>query len=418
MSVIGAAILTSAVVGGVSAHSAAKKQAKAAKKAAKLAEKQNQQIRDDNAPYRAQAEPALTKIGDLMGTSGNKDAADYGLLTHQFNAADLKSNLAPNYDFMLQQGLGATTNAANASGFSGNALKGINDYVQGYAGNAYQQAYNNYTGNQTNIYNRLSNLAGFGQTANQITANAGTALTGQQINAQMTGAAANAAGIVGGANALNNGVSNYAGWNYLNKVTPSGTRFNTGYGSNSAGGSPDGYWADGGPVRHYAWGGSVSPIRSMTGWGGPQGMTSPLYSPNEPTGATPEFLAPPRRVGIMPPPRMDTQPGYSTSQLGPAIGGNSLNSVMNYGGGPAMQPPKQTAPKNPWMGNPRLGFEGGGEVDGPGGPTDDEIPAMLSDGEHVVTENEVTRLGGGDNELGQLRMTLLRNMIRRGHARH
>lgn len=406
---VAAAIAGSAVVGaGASAYSA-NKQSKAAKKAAKAAQKQNAQIRDDNTPWREQGQKALTSIADMMGTSGNTSAPNYGFFNHQFDANDLKTSLAPNYDFMLQQGLGATTNAANAAGFSGNALKGINDYVQGYAGNAYQQAYNNYTNNQTNTYNRLSNLAGLGQTANQTTANAGVGLTGQQINAQLAGANANAAGIVGGANAVNNGVGNYLGWNYLSKSSPYG---NVGFGGNAAGGSPDGYWAEGGPVRHYAWGGAV-PIRSMNDWGGAQ-INAQLY-PQQTTDATPEFLAPPR-TRVMPAPRMDTQPGYAPSQLGPAIGGNSLNSVMNYGGGPAMQPPKQKAPMNPWMGNPRMGFEAGGEVDGPGGPTEDAIPAMLSDGEHVVAANEVTALGDGNNDLGQRRLTHIRDMLRRRYA--
>ena len=151
-----------------------------------------------------------------MGTSGNTGAANYGSFNHQFNAEDLKSNLAPNYDFQLQQGLGATTNAGNAAGFSGNTLKGINDYAQGYAGNAYQQAFSNYTANQTNIYNRLSNLAGLGQTANQINATAGTANTQNAGQFGTSGAAASAAGMVGGANAISNGLGNYAGWNYLN----------------------------------------------------------------------------------------------------------------------------------------------------------------------------------------------------------
>ncbi len=39
------------------------------------------------------------------------------------------------------------------------------------------------------------------------------------------------------------------------------------------------------------------------------------------------------------------------------------------------------------------GFAGGGMVSGPGGPTDDSVPAMLSAGEYVVPAHAVTRLG-------------------------
>lgn len=204
------------VVGLAGSYLSSQQQANAAKDASANAMAMYNQTRQDNAPWRAQGGNAVNQLGDLLGTSGNTGASGYGSLTHQFGAADLNSNLAPNYQFQLQQGLGATQNAANASGFSGNALKGINDYAQNYAGNAYQQAFNNYTANQTNTYNRLSNLAGLGQTANQTTATSGTANTANANNYLTGGAAAGAAGIVGGANAINNGIGNYQGWNYLN----------------------------------------------------------------------------------------------------------------------------------------------------------------------------------------------------------
>jgi len=87
--------------------------------------------------------------------------------THQFNASDLQSNLAPNYDFMLQQGLSANRNLANVGGgtLSGNTLQGLNTFGQNYAGNAYQNAFTNYQNQRQNIYNNLSNAAGMGQTS-------------------------------------------------------------------------------------------------------------------------------------------------------------------------------------------------------------------------------------------------------------
>lgn len=216
MTWVAAAIFGGAVIGGIASNSAAGTQADAANNATAATTAQNAQTRDDNAPWRAAGGTALNSIGDLMGTSGNTGAANYGSFQHQFNAQDLKSNLAPNYDFQLQQGLGAATNAGNAAGFSGNTLKGINDYAQGYAGNAYQQAFSNYTANQTNIYNRLSNLAGLGQTANQITGTLGAQNTQNANQFATSGAAATAAGRVGTANAISGGLGNAAGWNYLN----------------------------------------------------------------------------------------------------------------------------------------------------------------------------------------------------------
>lgn len=213
---VGAAIAGAGVLGAGAAVYSGNKQADAANNATAAAQAQNATTESEEAPWRAAGQTALNTIGDLNGTSGNTGAANYGMLNHQFSAADLNSNLAPNYQFQLQQGLGAEQNSANASGFSGNTLKGINDYAQNYAGNAYQQAFGNYTANQTNTYNRLANLAGLGQTANQVDATAGTANTAN-ANSYLTGAAAaSAAGTVGASNAVSNGVGNYAAWNYLN----------------------------------------------------------------------------------------------------------------------------------------------------------------------------------------------------------
>lgn len=147
-----------------------------------------------------------------------------GQFTHQFNANDLNANLAPNYQFQLDQGLGAVRNAGNLSTglVSGNTLKGINDYAQNYAGGAYQQAYNNYNQNQTNIFNRLSNIAGLGQTANQSTGSAATA-TGQGVaNTIQAGGAASAAGTVGQANAISGALNNAGGWYALSQFANKG----------------------------------------------------------------------------------------------------------------------------------------------------------------------------------------------------
>jgi len=87
--------------------------------------------------------------------------------THQFGPQDLQAGLAPNYDFMLAQGLGANRNLANASGgqISGNTLQGLSTFNQNYAQNAYQNAFNNYQAQRQNIYGNLSNAAGLGQTS-------------------------------------------------------------------------------------------------------------------------------------------------------------------------------------------------------------------------------------------------------------
>jgi hypothetical protein len=58
-----------------------------------------------------------------------------------------------------------------------------------------------------------------------------------------------------------------------------------------------------------------------------------------------------------------------------------------------------------------LDLRGGGASTGPGTGTSDDIPAMLSDGEFVVTANAVQNLGGGDRMLGAQRMYRMMNQL-------
>jgi hypothetical protein len=58
-----------------------------------------------------------------------------------------------------------------------------------------------------------------------------------------------------------------------------------------------------------------------------------------------------------------------------------------------------------------LDMRGGGHSIGPGTGTSDDVPAMLSDGEFVMTANAVSNLGGGDRMLGARRMYSMMNQL-------
>jgi len=145
--------------------------------------------------YSEQGQPA----GTAMGT-------DY--LTHQFNAQDFQQNLDPGYQFRLQQGLMQAQNQANQLGglTGGNALVGLQNYAQGAASQEYQNAFNRYQTQRSNIYNTLASIAGLGQSsqqqANQLAQNYVNAQTGLTTGS----AAAKAAGQVGAANAISGGL--------------------------------------------------------------------------------------------------------------------------------------------------------------------------------------------------------------------
>ena len=183
-------------------------QADAARQAAANQMSMFNTINQQQAPWRQAGQNALSQIGGM---------SDY--FNHQFNNQDLQTHLAPNYQFQLQEGLRATNNAMNLqSGWSGNTLRGINDYAQNYAGGAYQNAFNNYQAQQNNIFNRLANIAGLGQTATAQTGNAGTQLAGQAGTATQNAGTAWGGGIVGAGNAVGGGINNALGWYSLPSI--------------------------------------------------------------------------------------------------------------------------------------------------------------------------------------------------------
>jgi hypothetical protein len=92
------------------------------------------------------------------------------------------------------------------------------DYAEGLAGNAYQQAFNNFNTQRNSIFGNLRDIAGLGSNAavgqGTISSN-----VGNSIGNTLTGIGnAQAAGQVGQANAINGGINNYLGYNYLSNI--------------------------------------------------------------------------------------------------------------------------------------------------------------------------------------------------------
>ena len=218
--------VVSSIIGANAASSAADTQSAAAKAAIDQQQANFNTINQQQAPYRAAGYTALNDIAGMTSgqtpqydASGNvvKDAAGNpvmntgsGYLQHQFDATDLKNGLAPNYDFMLQQGQMANQRAANVGGggLSGNTLQGLQKYTQDYAGNAYQNAFTNYQNQRSNIYNTLASIAGIGQTGQNATNTAATNATNATSQLGVGSAAAQAAGQTGTANAYSNALGN------------------------------------------------------------------------------------------------------------------------------------------------------------------------------------------------------------------
>jgi len=210
--------LGSALIGSSAAQKAADIQSAAAQGASQLQGQMFNTINQQQAPYRTAGYNALNQLGGMgAGQYQQYDAAGNpttmgtgsGYLTKQFGPADLAAGLAPNYDFMLQQGQMANQRAANVGGgaIGGNALQGLNKFTQDYAGNAYQNAFNNFQSQRTGIYNTLAGIAGIGQTGQTATNTAGSNLANAQSQLGVGSAAAQAAGNIGTASAYGNALS-------------------------------------------------------------------------------------------------------------------------------------------------------------------------------------------------------------------
>lgn len=168
-------------------------------------------INYQQAPSRGAGYGALNTLQSMLpgqyqqyDVNGNPTtmATGTGALTREFTAADLNSQLAPNYKFMLNEGLGATRQNVNVGGGGSNANMAATKFAEDYAGNAYQNAFNNFQTQQGNIYNRLAGVAGIGQAAQNQTNAAGTNYANAAGQLGVGSATAYGAGQVGSANAM------------------------------------------------------------------------------------------------------------------------------------------------------------------------------------------------------------------------
>jgi hypothetical protein len=129
----------------------------------------------------------------------------------------------PGYAFRLSEGQKALDRSAAARGglISGGALKAATRYGQDMGsqeyGNAYNRAltsYNTGVASENQLYNRQAALSGIGQTSTNLVGQAGQNYANNAGNLMTSGAAANAAGQVGMANAFTGGLGTYL--NYTN----------------------------------------------------------------------------------------------------------------------------------------------------------------------------------------------------------
>ena len=201
MTWVATAIVGSSLIGGYfssqGAQNAANTQAQAGLQAQQQVLAAGQQGAQQYAPYQTLGQTGVNALNQQLP-----------YLTQQFTNADLNANLAPNYQFMLGQGQGATIENANVGGGGSNVNLANQIFSQNYAQNAYQNAFNNYQAQQTNIYNRLSGIAGIGMAGATGAANAMIGTGTNVANITQGIGNATAAGQIGQANAISGAVGN------------------------------------------------------------------------------------------------------------------------------------------------------------------------------------------------------------------
>lgn len=200
------ATIGAGVLGAGASLAGSAMQASAANRAANLQQQQYEQARSDLMPY--------TQAG-YQGT--NMLLQKLPGLTAPINMDIATLRETPGYQFNLNQGLESTQNgfAARGLGSSGAAMKGAAKYATGLADSTYQQQFQNALANKQNTYNMLSGVASLGENAAAQSGNIGVTGAGNAGNSLITAGTAQAAGINGAANSINNGINNYLGYNYL-----------------------------------------------------------------------------------------------------------------------------------------------------------------------------------------------------------
>lgn len=204
--IVGGAILGSGLLGAGGSLLAAGTQAGAQQQAANTQLSMFNTINKQQQPFIQGGYGALNELlyGVGAGGSAGGSGLSSGQLTSNFTPQDFLNNLDPGYQFQLQTGGAAIRNAdtPGVGALSGPALKDLMSFNQGMAATGYQNAYNRWQTTNSNIFSRLSSIAGLGQNAAANVGASGTQLGQGIAGAQAAAGGSQAAGIVGASNAV------------------------------------------------------------------------------------------------------------------------------------------------------------------------------------------------------------------------
>jgi hypothetical protein len=212
MTWVAVAVVGGSVIGAVGSNLAAGKQASGQEEAANTQAGMFNTIVGQEQPFLQGGYGAESTLNQLLGTApttgvhgtASNTNLPGGYLTEAFNPTLEQLESYPGYNFQLQQGQQAVSNAntPGVGALSGPALKSLMSFNQGEAASNYQNYFNQFQTQQNNIFSRLSSIASLGQNAAGNLGNTGAQLGTGIAQAQAAAAGSQAAGIVGTANSL------------------------------------------------------------------------------------------------------------------------------------------------------------------------------------------------------------------------
>jgi hypothetical protein len=205
--------LVGGYLGAQAAKDAARIQQKGIDRATAEQRRQYDVAREDLGPFRELGYTTLKDIESLKP-----------MLMAQFGPDQMAQYLDPSMEFRRKLGEQTTARMLNVGGgaLSGNTLRGLEEFGQNLASTEYANAFNRFQTERGNIYNTLANIAGMGQGA--VNTGVGVGQTTAQNIGQLAvgGAQAQAAGIVGQANAYQNALGNIGDFATLTSLAKSG----------------------------------------------------------------------------------------------------------------------------------------------------------------------------------------------------
>ena len=184
-----------------------------------------------------QADPQRAADWEERSRQSLAQGGDYQLggtdpLMRRFTVADFYSDPVTQlgFKFGLDEGMKGVRRSAPGMTNSGAMIKALTRYATDYTGQKAAESQGRFTGDQTNIYNRLAGVAGTGQTAATTGAQLGAGTASTIGNLVTAGGNANAASRIAGANAISGGIAgawnNWNQRNMLDRILSTGNNWN------------------------------------------------------------------------------------------------------------------------------------------------------------------------------------------------